>query len=142
MLSCLKKLLNFFRHCNFNGKTCIQLGSRRFSKEFSQMNVYKILNIWHKILGNPHRLGKNGLHIPLQQEKSYRNDELFFFGIWKSFKNAGQLLLAQYSNSKSTSQKAYRFRSKILGNKTPFDEKQPSNNSGWHLHLVNILSFS
>ena len=34
--------------------------------------------------------GKNGLHILIQQEESYQNDELFFLGFEKSFKNAGQ----------------------------------------------------
>ena len=31
-------------------------------------------------------LGKNGLHIRIQQEKSYQNDELFFLGFEKVLK--------------------------------------------------------
>ena len=58
----------------------------------------------------------------------------------KSRKNI-KLLLAQYSNSKSTSQKTYIFRSKILGNRTLIDIKQPSNNSSWHLHQASINPF-
>ena len=40
----LKKSLNTFWYCNFNGKTFRRLGSRRFSKRFPLMHVYKILN--------------------------------------------------------------------------------------------------
>ena len=47
MLFFLKKSLKFFWYCIFNGKTWIRLGLRRFSKFFSQMYVYKVLNcVW------------------------------------------------------------------------------------------------
>ena len=34
--------------------------------------------------------GKNGFDIRNKQEKSYKNDELFFLGFEKLLKNAGQ----------------------------------------------------
>ena len=36
------------------------------------------LHIRHKVSGDMDVLGKAGLHIRNQQEKSYQNDELFF----------------------------------------------------------------
>ena len=38
-------------------------------------------------------LGKNGLHIRIQQEKSYQNDKLFYLGFEKVIKIAGQCYL-------------------------------------------------
>ena len=50
------------------------------------------LELQHKTQGELNVLGKNGLHIRIQQETIYRNDELFFLGIEKkkSFKTVGQ----------------------------------------------------
>ena len=44
------------------------------------------IDLWHKISGNLDVLGKNRLHIRIQQEKSYQNDELFFLGFEKFIK--------------------------------------------------------
>ena len=45
-----------------------------------------IFDLWHKISENLDALGKNGLHIRIQQEKNYQNDELFFLGFKKVLK--------------------------------------------------------
>ena len=48
--------------------------------------LWTFLDFWHKILENLDVPGKSGLHIRIQQEKGYQNDELFFLGFEKALK--------------------------------------------------------
>ena len=41
-------------------------------------------------------LGKNGLHIRIQQEKSYQNDKLFYLGFEKVLKMKASVILDFY----------------------------------------------
>ena len=44
-------------------------------------------------------LGKNGLYIRIQQEKSYQNDELFFLGFEKVLKMQASVIGRCSANS-------------------------------------------
>ena len=43
-------------------------------------------------------LGKNGLHIRIQQEKSYQSDKLFFLGFEKVLKMQVRVVLELHLN--------------------------------------------
>ena len=51
------------------------------------------LDFWHEILGNLDVMGRNGLHICIQQEKSYQNGELFFLGFEKALKMQASVII-------------------------------------------------
>ena len=55
-----------------------------------------ILDLWHKTLENLDVLGKNGLHIRIQQEKSYQYNELFFLGFEKVLKMQASEINVRY----------------------------------------------
>ena len=54
------------------------------------------------ISGNLDALGKNGLRICIQQEKSYQNYELFFLGLEKVLKMQASVICKHFDKQNKT----------------------------------------